>query len=404
MTPAHLYIHYPYCLYKCRYCDFNSYAYEAGEIPQTRYARTLISEIRRRREISERGGDGFLRDGAEIATVFFGGGTPSLMNPDDAELVLAEAAGTNYAAPDVEITLESNPGTVTREKFREFRRAGINRVSLGVQSFHDKYLGRFGRIHTGGEASNAIGAALSAGFERVSCDLMFGFPGQTLAEWRSDLERAFDFGLKHISCYALTAEEGTSYAAEIRKGEWRETDPDLFADMQELTYDMTAAAGLAAYEISNFAVPGEECRHNLAYWRTRPYVGLGAGAVSQFVSDAGGESSGSPFLVRQTDHKAPDHYMRTVKDGTDFFVSESVGRADAMKEFVMMGLRLRDGISLQDFEARFGSCLEKSCAGVIAKRVADGSLLREGGRLRPTRLGFLRNNAVVRDFFAALEA
>jgi oxygen-independent coproporphyrinogen-3 oxidase len=396
VTPAHLYIHFPYCLYKCRYCDFNSYAYERAEIPGTRYAAALVGEIRKRRTISDEGGDGFLKNGTELATLFFGGGTPSLMNPKDVTAVLEEIGRTHPAASDAEITLESNPGTVNTDAFRAFREAGINRVSIGVQSFHDKYLGRFGRIHTGDEALRAIDAARSAGFSRVSCDLIFGFPGQTLDEWRADLARAFSLGLKHVSCYALTAEAGTEFAAEVRRGAFVETDPDLFADMQELTYEMTAEVGLSAYEISNFAVPGEECRHNLAYWRSRSYVGLGAGGVSQFVS--------TERVVRQTNHKVPDHYIRTLAEGGEFYVAESVGRVDAMKEFVMMGLRLRDGISLSEFLARFGSCLEESCAGVIARHVAEGSLILEADRLRPTRTGFLRNNAVVSDFFAVLKA
>lgn len=396
MTPSHLYIHFPYCLYKCRYCDFNSYAYERTEIPGTRYAAALVGEIRKRRTISDEGGDGFFKNGTELATLFFGGGTPSLMNPRDVTAVLEEIGRANPAASDAEITLESNPGTVNTDAFRAFREAGINRVSIGVQSFNDKYLGRFGRIHTGDEALRAIAAARSAGFSRVSCDLIFGFPGQTIDEWRADLARALSLGLKHVSCYALTAEAGTEFAAEVRRGAFVETDPDLFADMQELTYEMTAEVGLSAYEISNFAVPGEECRHNLAYWRSRSYVGLGAGGVSQFVS--------AERVVRQTNHKVPDHYMRTLAEGGEFCVAESVGRVDAMKEFVMMGLRLRDGISLSEFSARFGSCLEESCAGVIARHVAEGRLILEADRLRPTRTGFLRNNAVVGDFFAVLKA
>lgn len=396
VTPAHLYIHYPYCLYKCRYCDFNSYAYERTRIPQSHYAGALVGEIRARRGISDVGGDGLFENGNELATIFFGGGTPSLMNPRDVASLLEEMGRSNSLAAGAEITLESNPGTVNTDVFRAFRAAGINRVSLGVQSFHDRYLGRFGRIHTGEEALHAIDAALAAGFSRVSCDLIFGFPGQTISEWREDLARALSLGLKHVSCYALTAEAGTEFAAEVRKGAFLETDPDLFADMQDLTYEMTATAGLDAYEISNFAVPGQECRHNLAYWRSRSYVGLGAGGVSQFVK--------ADRVVRQTNHKAPDHYMRTLAEGREFHAVESVGRVDAMKEFVMMGLRLRDGISLEEFAGRFDVRLEASCSGVIAKRIADGSLILDNGFLRPTRTGFLRNNAVVGDFFAMMEA
>lgn len=392
-----IYIHFPYCLYKCHYCDFNSHAYERSAIPGERYATALLTEVRRRRGIFEKTGAGFFADGTEVETVFIGGGTPSLMDPAALAAVLAELARTLLFSPDVEITLEANPGTVDRTRFEAFRAAGVNRVSLGVQSFHDKYLAAFGRIHSGDEAAAAVTAARDV-FGRASCDLIFGFPGQTLSEWESDLRRALSFGLKHVSCYALTAEEGTRYTKDVKTGALHETDSDVMQAMQELTYEMTAAAGLPAYEISNFAVPDEASRHNLGYWRYQRYIGLGAGAVGQFDL----HDSLSP-VARQSNHKIPDHYMRTVCSDEAFFTEEHVPLAMAAQEFLMMGLRTAEGVALSEFARRFGVALERRLVTSCDKHIIQGRLVFDQGRLKPSREGFLFNNVVVADLFAALE-
>lgn len=399
MATQHIYIHYPYCLYKCHYCDFNSYAYEPKDIPQSPYLDALLAEIRARRRIFERTGAGFFADGTVIDTVFLGGGTPSLMNPSDVALVLAALEKIFRFATNVEITLESNPGTVTKEKFMAFKAAGVNRVSLGVQSFHDQDLQRFGRIHTGDEAKRALAAALDSGITRVSGDLIFGFPDQTLGEWEQNLDTILSFGLKHVSAYALTAEEGTSFTSDLKKGLLKEADGELFAAMQERTYERFENAGLKAYEISNFAVPGEESRHNLGYWRYQAYAGLGAGAFATYFYDG---AKPHTFAVRESNHKAPEHYMRKAAAGADFSVIEKIDKNTAAKEAVMMGLRLAEGLDLNDFRRRFGFALEEKCAATIHKLSERGWLKIEDARLIPTRAGFLMNNQVVTEFFAAL--
>lgn len=402
MATKHIYIHFPYCLYKCHYCDFNSYAYEKKDIPQTNYLQALLTEIRLRRQIFAATGISFFADGDAIETVFFGGGTPSLMNPKDVELILAELRKSFVFAPDIEITLESNPGTVTKQALADFKAAGINRVSIGLQSFHDEDLKRFGRIHTGMEGKRAIEAALESGITRVSGDLIFGFPDQTLRQWENNLDTILSFGLKHVSAYALTAEEGTQFTSEIRRGLLKETDAELFAAMQEATYDRFEAAELSAYEISNFAVPGEESRHNLGYWRYQAYVGLGAGAFSTyFYADEKGEKQ---FAARESNHKVPEHYMRKVAEGADFFTTESLDKTTTIKEALMMGLRLSEGLDVTAFGNRFECSLEELIPQSLKRHLELGVLHQKEKRLFVTRKGFLLNNQLLADLFYEMDA
>lgn len=397
MRTKHIYIHFPYCLYKCHYCDFNSYAYEKKDIPQANYLQALLTEIQLRRQIFETTGASFFTDGSRVDTIFFGGGTPSLMNPNDVSLLLNELQKFLDFAPDIEITLESNPGTVIKQALADFKAAGINRVSIGLQSFHDQDLKRFGRIHTGIEAKRAIEAALESGIARVSGDLIFGFPDQTLRQWENNIDTILSFGLKHVSAYALTAEEGTQFTSELRRGLLKETDAELFAAMQEATYDRFEAAGLAAYEISNFATLGEQSRHNLGYWRYQAYAGLGAGAFSTyFYEDAKTEKT---FAVRESNHKVPEHYMRKVSEGGDFFVNETLDKTIAIKEALMMGLRLSEGFDITAFYNRFGCTLEELAPKALQRHLDLGTLRQEEPKLFVTRKGFLLNNQLLSDLF-----
>lgn len=400
-APHHVYIHFPYCLYKCHYCDFNSHAREVGAVPARRYADALIAEI-----CARAGHEGPSREssqatvnpdpavaffGAPIRSVFFGGGTPSLMPPGEVARVLQQLAAHAPLAKDVEITLEANPGTLTPETLEGFRWAGVNRISIGLQSLADENLARFGRIHTAKQGMQAVRLAQNAGFKRVNADLIFGFPGQTLSQWRSDLERAVDLGTGHLSCYALTAEEGTRFTQELRQGRWQETESGLFADMLEFTHDFLFRTH-PPYEISNFAKPGSECRHNLGYWRYHSYLGLGAGACSQFVMPASHETPAQ--VIRTTNHQAPDHYMRTVEQG-ECFTREAIPSRTAMGEFMMMGLRLEKGILKLEFERIFGSSIETIFAPVIDRQLQEGGLNRKADRLFPTRRGVFLNNGLV---------
>lgn len=403
MTPHAVYIHFPYCLYRCHYCDFNSYAWDAGRIPHDDYIGALVEELAVRERLFQAGKAGFLPPRSRIDSVFFGGGTPSLMRPGDVARLLSELSRRFSLVTDCEVTLEVNPGTVDARRLGDFVRAGVNRFSIGVQSLSDSNLKRFGRIHTGAQAVAAIEAALLSGAGRVSADLIFGFPEQTLAGWRSDLATILRLGLCHISCYALTAELGTRYTNDVRTGRLRETEAELMADMQELTYELTGEAGLTAYEISNFAKEGWECRHNLNYWRYGSFLGLGAGAVSNFCCEVarsqGREVAGSVVVVRQQNTAGPSEYVWQLRQARPFFTTEYIKKKTAMAESLMMGLRLKEGISLKAFLRRFGEPLQVVYGPALSQAIRAGWLVNEGERLCPTRQGFFFNNRLVQLFF-----
>ena len=261
-----LYIHWPFCVSKCPYCDFNSHVRES--IDQGQWRDALLADLAH--EARETPGRG-------LGSIFFGGGTPSLMPPATVAALIEAAEGHWGFAPDIEITLEANPSSVEAARFADLAAAGVNRVSLGVQSLDDEALRFLGRAHGVDEALIALGTAQSA-FGRVSFDLIYALPGQRAEGWRAELEQALSFGTSHLSLYQLTIEPGTRFAAMAARGELVPADPDESAALYELTQEMTGAAGLPAYEISNHARPGEESRHNLAYWRYRSYVGIGPGA------------------------------------------------------------------------------------------------------------------------------
>lgn len=394
--PQHVYIHFPYCLYKCHYCDFNSFATERADIPFSPYVDALLQEMTLRQKLYEKTGTYFFPSDAQIDTIFLGGGTPSLFSAQDISRILTALKGYFTFSPNVEITLEANPGTVDLPKLKEFRAVGINRISLGVQSLQDKYLGAFGRIHTGNDALVALETALEAGFTRVNADLIFGFPGQTLKEWQNDVETILKLGLKHLSCYSLMAEPGTIFTRDVKAGKIDETHPEIFSDMLEWTHERLSAAGLPTYEISNFAQIGEECRHNQAYWDFRSYLGLGAGACGQnvaLVSD--------PSVCRTMNVKSPDLYQERIKKGSDFFDVENVDTATAMKEFVLMGLRTRNGLSNENFYRLFATDLNAIFGLAIADHIRRGNLFWNESNLQPTRSGLFLNNTVVGDFFQA---
>lgn len=375
----HIYIHYPYCLYKCHYCDFNSYAYEEGQIPQADFTKTLSNELEFRVEHDDEKSRLAIPKGKVIHSVFFGGGTPSLMNPADVAVVLKRLSDFYTFADNIEITLETNPGTINLQKFKEFKEAGINRFSIGVQSFQEKNLKRFGRIHTGDQALQAIKQALDVNDARVSCDLIFGFPEQTLMEWQQDLNQVLDLDLNHFSCYSLMAEEGTIYTKALKDRVYQESPTDLIADMMEWTYDVCEQKGRSAYEVSNFAKPGFESAHNLGYWRYQSYMGLGPGAFSSFIQ------KGKEAVIRQMNQKNPQTYLRALFLKNDFYEQELIDSVTFQKERLMMGLRLKEGLELPEDLAR--------------QAVDEGLLESFEGRFRPTRLGFLQNNRLVEMFF-----
>lgn len=374
-----LYIHWPFCQSKCPYCDFNSHV--AARIDQTRWLTAFQLEIDR---------IGALTQGRILNTVFFGGGTPSLMEAATVQGILDRIRATWTLANDIEITLEANPGSVEAARFDGYAKAGVNRVSLGIQSLDPEDLRRLGRMHSVDEAAKAITIAQST-FDRVSIDLIYARQNQTLAAWRNELHRALDFGTSHLSLYQLTIEDGTVFgqmhAKHLLKGLPEE---DLSADMFELTQEITRTAGLPAYEVSNHARPGDESRHNLIYWRMGDYAGIGPGAhgrltldSSRFATEA--ERQPTPWLTRT--HAKPGSAETT----------ERLTPEDRASEYLMFALRLREGASLSRFAALAGQPLS---ATALAEVEALGLLTREGDRISTTDQGVMMLNGILRALLA----
>ena len=333
-----LYVHIPYCDSKCPYCDFNSHA--AKVWPEERYVTAL------EREMEVASSEAPWR-GASIATVFFGGGTPSLFDPRSIARLIAAINRRWRVYDDAEISLEANPGTVDAFKLDGFRDAGVNRLSFGVQSFDDSILTALGRIHDSAAAMQAVCDAQDAGFENINVDLMFAIPGQSIAQWESDLMRAVDLGTTHVSAYNLTFEEGTVFHAMRQRGRLTQEDESTEIAMYESAERILEGAGLQRYEVSNYALPGCDCRHNLAYWRAKPYLGVGAGAHS-FAPQP-------PPARRWSNTLAPVAYMDEVLElGHARADEEIVDECMARGEFAFLALRCRDGISEAEFTRRFG--------------------------------------------------
>lgn len=335
-----LYIHFPFCLYKCHYCDFNSHATPINQIPFADYVRCLINEIQLRRQIFEQTGKHFFPPGQEVKSVFLGGGTPSLFSAACIADVLQEIGRVYRLSSDAEITLEANPKTLTPEKLADYRSIGINRLSVGIQSLHDRYLQNFGRIHSASDARQTLDWVARAGFGSWNADLIFGFPGQTMEEWQCDLAEILEWGSPHLSCYAFTVEEEAPYGKMVSRGLVAEPDQDTQAGMLLWNRETLGASGLVPYEISNFSRSGHACRHNLNYWNYQSYLGLGAGAVSFFGDHR------HAYGYRTQNEKIPARYMDLIKStvGDIFFTEEHIDDRTAAFERMMMGLRLEEGV------------------------------------------------------------
>jgi oxygen-independent coproporphyrinogen-3 oxidase len=321
--PLALYIHWPFCVSKCPYCDFNSHVRDA--VDQDRWRAALLADLAH---------EAALTPGRRVASIFFGGGTPSLMPPATVAALLDAAAGHWGVTPDVEITLEANPSSVEAARFADLAAAGVNRVSLGLQSLDDAALRFLGRAHGVTEGLAALATAQAA-FPRVSFDLIYALPGQTLAAWDAELTRALRYGTEHLSLYQLTIEPGTRFATDAAQGRLHIPDGDAAADLFEATRALTAAAGLPAYETSNHACPGAESRHNLTYWRYGDYLGVGPGAHGR---------RGPLATVR---HKKPENWLAAVdRNGHGLQVEEPLDGHTRATEALLMGLRLTEGVDL----------------------------------------------------------
>ncbi len=353
-----LYVHIPFCRRRCRYCSFVSYAGREADIPA--YVNAL------KREIEHCAG------GERVGTVYFGGGTPSLLSPARLGDVLDTIRSRFSVSPAAEISLEANPGTVDGDYLSAIRQLGVNRLSLGVQSFRDDELKLLGRIHTAAEAEEALSLARTSGFDNVNLDLIYGLPGQSLEDWRNTLEKAMALSPEHLSLYALTLEPGAPMWRDVEDGRLPAIDPDLSADQYELAEDMLAAHGYRHYEISNWAKPGRECRHNLVYWRNGAYLGVGAAAHSCLEGHRfANTSSLDDYLSATLPPRALD---------------EAIGPGLRLAESAILGLRLDSGIAASGIKERYRE--------TVGEMTELGLLERSGDNLRLTRRGRLLSNEV----------
>jgi oxygen-independent coproporphyrinogen-3 oxidase len=379
-----VYVHWPFCASKCPYCDFNSHV-RAGGIDEVRFRAAFLKELEHWASVAP---------GRRVGSIFFGGGTPSLMSPVTTGAILEAVAGLWTVEPEAEITLEANPSSVEAGRFRGYRTAGVNRVSLGVQSLDDNVLRTLGRLHTAAEARAAIEVARGT-FDRFSFDLIYARPGQTLEAWRGELAAALALAGGHLSLYQLTIEEGTPFAELHARGKLRVPDPERARAFYRLTQELTEAAGLPAYEISNHAAPGEECRHNLLYWRYGEYAGVGPGAHGRVVAGR----------VRQATEaeRNPERWAVEVEArGHGLAEMAPLGRAEEADEALLMGLRLTEGIDLGRLAALTGFVPGEAA---ITELAALGFVERRAGRrVCATPAGRVVLDQIVLQLASALEA
>ena len=373
--PLALYVHWPFCVSKCPYCDFNSHV--RSTIDQDQWRDALLADLAY---------EANLLPGQILTSIFFGGGTPSLMDPATVSAIIGAAREHWGAAEDVEITLEANPNSVEAARFADLAAAGVNRLSLGLQNFDDANLAFLGRAHSSEEGERALDIA-QAHFPRVSFDLIYALPGETEASWSTTLDRALAKGTSHLSLYQLTIEPGTRFASMVAKHEFEPLDGDEAATLYELTAERTAEASIPAYEISNYARAGQESRHNLTYWRYGEYAGVGPGA------------HGRRLGKRTVRHRKPENFLSGLRrNGHGLIEEEILSAGEAADEALVMGLRLSEGIDPLALEQRFGTKLVDSEA--VDRLVETGHLEYDGRRLRTTPAGRLLLDRVLAEIAA----
>jgi len=383
-TPFSLYVHIPYCVSKCPYCDFNSHV--VSKIPEQEYTEAVLKEL-----------DFYALAGGwrsrSLKSVFFGGGTPSTFRPLSIGKVLEKAASLFSFAQDIEITLEANPGTVDSGNFSGYRSCGVNRISIGAQSFQPHLLKFLGRIHSADETREALRIIGRAGFENFNLDLIYAVSGQSLSDLKADLEEAVSFHPPHLSAYNLTIEEGTPFHREYRLGKIQPLSEETEISMAEMVEEILATEGLEHYEISNYAKPGSSSEHNLNYWQGGDYLGIGAGAHSYKRRHDGGI-----YGRRWHNEKSPNGYIERVGASGQAVVGEEVAdRTTAAGEFMFLGLRLRRGIFVERFSELFGQGPAEFYPQI--RLLQEEGFVEEGdGRLRLTRRGFTVANAIFVNF------
>ena len=364
LPPLSLYVHLPWCLRKCPYCDFNSHE-SRGELPEARYLDALMADLEAALPLVW---------GRQVQTIFIGGGTPSLFSPQSIDRLLSDIRARLRLEADCEITLEANPGTFEKDRFRAYRDAGVTRLSIGVQSFNDQHLQALGRVHDRAQALAAVEEAAAA-FETFNLDIMYALPGQTMAELEQDMRQALALAPPHISIYHLTIEPNTYFA----KYPPRLPEDDAAYAMLDRITELTAEAGLARYEVSAYARGSHQCQHNRNYWQFGDYLGIGAGAHSKL--------SFAHRVVRQSRLRDPRLYMAGALAGHAIAQDEDVRRADLPFEFMLNALRLRDGFALQDFTERTGLAVTAIAKG-LQEAEARGLIQRDMEHVRPTERGF----------------
>ncbi len=378
LPPLSLYVHLPWCLHKCPYCDFNSHAWQSsaqGALPEQRYLDALVADLDAALPLIW---------GRQVVSIFIGGGTPSLFSPEAIDRLLSDIRARLRLEADCEITLEANPGTFEKDRFRAFRAAGVTRLSVGVQSFDDRFLKTLGRVHDGAQARAALTEAAQV-FETFNLDLMYALPGQSLADLERDVQTALSFAPPHLSIYHLTIEPNTYFAKHPPR---QLPEGDLAYAMLDHITERTAQAGLARYEVSAYARgTAHQCTHNLNYWQFGDYLGIGAGAHSKL--------SFAHRVVRQVRLREPRLYMDKALQGNAVAQDEEVRRADLPFEYLLNALRLKDGFALQDFCERTGQAVTSIAAGLEAAE-RKGLIARDMGQVRPTERGF--------DFLSDLQA
>ncbi len=375
-----IYVHWPFCLSKCPYCDFNSHVRQAP-VDEARFLAAFRQELAHRAALTP---------GRSVRSIFFGGGTPSLMDPSTVGSLL-DAVGRHWTVePGAEVTLEANPTSVEATRFRGYRAAGVNRVSLGVQALDDADLRALGRLHTAAEALAAVEVAATH-FERFSFDLIYARPGQTVGGWKAELDGAIARAAEHLSLYQLTIEPDTMFERLHKAGKLAVPDPEQARALWEVTQEVTAARGLPAYEVSNHARPGAESRHNLVYWRYGEYLGVGPGAHGRVLTPSGRRA--------QSTERHPEMWLTVVEgEGHGLVSDESLSAEEQGDEFLLMGLRLGEGVDPRRFEALAGRPLDPARVDSL---VADGLVERgAAGHLRVTRDGFPVLDMVVADLAA----
>ncbi|WP_395622975.1 radical SAM family heme chaperone HemW [Sphingomonas daechungensis] len=373
--PLALYVHWPFCVSKCPYCDFNSHV--RSDIDQDEWREALLADLAH---------EARLLPDRTLTSIFFGGGTPSLMEPTTVGGIIDSARRHWRAADDIEITLEANPNSVEADRFADLASAGVNRLSLGLQSFEDKNLAFLGRAHSAAEGQRALDLA-QGHFERVSFDLIYALPGETQADWSATLDRALSRGTSHLSLYQLTIEPGTRFASMVAKSEFEPLDSDEAAELYEVTASRTQTADIPSYEVSNYARAGHESRHNLTYWRYGDYAGIGPGA------------HGRRLGQRTARHRKPENFLSGLKrNGHGIVEEEPLEPSEAADEALVMGLRLSEGIEPERLSLRFGRPVVDHRA--VERLIESGHLEQHGARLRATPAGRLVLDRVLAEIAA----